>query len=385
MHRNFFSSYLDTGLRPFSRMLSRLVDIPASVFPTGGVKWALSWIVLLSVAYTYFINRLSQDSVMRSGTLYSDPHKKKQYFARIKRLQAAQRDLVEKQRQIVERGSFRLLDLPPEISLVVLAHCADWPSTYLALVRVSERCQGLTFNACLPRMPVRLITPEQIRSFDCFLRARPKLASLVHYMWVTPLKEDLLGTSVGIVKKCSNLRSLASNAYIVQESITFRGTQLSHVDCKDLTLLSTRTQAWTSLLSTSNGAAFFRQLTHLRLIGDRVPSNIPLPNLTHLSYGTSGRDLSENDASIGLLMLDDQEAYPSLHTVIVTKPRSAGGLRISRPVAKKRLFIFELPLKNTELEIWCDNASQRGMWELCADPPPHPNTSSPRRGRRTNT
>lgn len=266
------------------------------------------------------------------------------------------------------RASFRFHDLPPEIALIVLAQCADWPKTYQSLVRTSRYCQRLTFHACLPRMPIRLITQEQVGSFDALLQARPKLAPLIRHMWMTPLREELLGTSIAIVKKCKHLRSLASNAYIVQEAISIRGSRLSHSDCRDLTLLSTKTESWTSLLKTPNGSAFFRQLTHLRLIGDRIPRDLPLDALTHLSYGSSGIDMSQGDSAIGLGMLEDKEAYPALHTVILTKPRaSAGGLRISRAVAKKRVFIFELPMKRTELEIWCDNASRRGMWELCAD------------------
>lgn len=68
-------------------------------------------------------------------------------------------------------------------------------------------------------------------------------------------------------------------------------------------------------------------------------------------------------------MLDDRVAYPLLHTVIFTKTRtSAGGLRISRAAANKRMFVIEVPRRRTELEIWCDSASRAGMWELCADP-----------------
>ncbi|KAF5315424.1 hypothetical protein D9619_007426 [Psilocybe cf. subviscida] len=359
-------------------MLSHLADIPTSIWPLGSVRWTLSWIVLLSVAYTYFINKFTDNIVPENGSvLYDNPEQKKRYFAQLKRLKAAQRDLEERRRRIIQTRPFRLMDLPPELSFAILSQCADWPSTYLSLVRVSKRCQALAFRACLPFMPIHLINPNQIVSFELFIRGHPKLTPLVQNMWATPLREDQLGTAVAMVKKCTNLRSLATNAHIVQEAITLRGgTRLSHLQCKSLTLLSARPDAWASLLATRNGATFFRQLTHLRLIGDRVPDGLPLPSLTHLSYGTSGRDMSvafrDNGTALGLAMLADTDAYPALHTVIFTKPRPiAGGLRISRPVAKTRLFCFELPPTHTELEIWCDTARHRGMWVLCADPPAH--------------
>lgn len=238
---------------------------------------------------------------------------------------------------------------------------------YLSLVLVSRRCQQLTFHAFLPHTPIKLIIPKQIHSFGFLLYKRPQLATLIHHLWITPYKEDLLLPCVEIVKKCLNLKSLASNAYMVRESITLRGPRhrLSHLDCKDLTLLWTSTEIWASLLGTPNGLALFRQLTHLRLIGDRFPTDIPLPSLTHLSYG-SDTDINVN---IGMAMMENLVSCPSLKTVIVTKVGASGGLRISRG-SHSRFFTFELASKKTdsEMELWSDNVSRRGMWALCADP-----------------
>ena len=346
------------------KMLSRIMDIPASIFQMDGVRWTVSGIFLICVVY---LKRLHGDPTPSERDLRSTQG----YLIRSKHLreaQKAQHQLEEKRRLLIETSSFRLFDLPPEICLAILSYVTHSPSGYLSLVRVSKCCQRLTFHACLPRMPVRLISEEQVLSFDRFIRARPKLASLMQHMWVTPLKEDLLPIAIRIVKKCTNLRTLASNAYIVQQSITFRGKQLSHDSCKELTLLTTRPNTWVTLLNTPNGSAFFRQLTHLRLIGDHIPRALPLPRITHFSYGTSGSDTSYGSVAIGLSMLDDRVAYPQLHTVIFTKTRtSAGGLRISRAAANKRMFVVEVPRRRTELEIWCDSASRVGMWELCAD------------------
>ena len=345
-------------------MFSRLADsIPSSAFNYNldGVKWTISGIILLSLFYIYTVVQLTTPPVSPRHGIPEIP-----YLARARRLQAArkaQMELEEERNRILNSGSFRFLDLPPEIIFLVLTNCIEWPGMYSSLVLVSRCCQQLTFHALLPHTPIKLITPEQICSFDLLLCQRPKLATLVHHLWVTPYKEDLLRPCVDIVKKCRNLKSLASNAYMVQECITFRGSRLSHLDCKDLTLLSTSTGIWASLLATPNGLALFRQLTHLRLIGDRFPKDIPLPNLTHLSYGSA-----DINSQIGMSMLEDPVSlYPSLHTVIVTKFRASGGLRISR-AAHSRFFIIELPPKSTEMGLWCDNVSRWGMWALCADP-----------------
>ena len=352
-------------------MFSLLADsIPSSAisYNLDGVKWTISGIILLSLFYIYTILQLTSPPVSPRDSISEIP-----YLARARQLQAARkaqkevRELEEERNRILKLGSFRFLDLPPEISFLVLTNCIGWPGMYSSLVLVSRRCQQLTSHALLPLIPIKLITPEQIHSFDFLLCQRPKLATLIHHLWVTPYKEDLLQPCVEIVKKCRNLKSLASNAYMVQECITFRGSRLSHLDCKDLTLLSTSTGIWANLLATPNGLALFRQLTHLRLIGDRFPTDIiPLPNLTHLSYGSA--DII--NSQIGLSMLENpMSLYPSLHTVIVTKFKASGGLRISSrtTVARSRLFIFELPSKRTELGLWCDNVCRWGMWALCVE------------------
>ena len=351
-------------------MFSRLADsIPSSAFNYNldGVKWTISGIILLSLFYIYTIFQLASPPPVSPRHASGIPEIP--YLARARRLQAARKaqkeikELEEERNRILKSGYFRFLDLPPEISFLVLGNCIGYPGMYSSLVLVSRRCQQLTFHALLPLTPIKLINPEQIHSFDFMLCQRPKLATRVHHLWVTPYKEDLLRPCVEIVKKCRNLKSLASNAYMVQECITFRGSRLSHLDCKELTLLSTSTRIWANLLATQNGLALFRQLTHLRLIGDRFPTDIPLPNLTHLSYGST--DII--NSQIGMSMLEDPVSlYPSLHTVIVTKFKASGGLRISRATAHSRLFIFELPPKRTELALWCDNVCEWGMWALCA-------------------
>ena len=201
-------------------MLSRLADSipPSSAFISynlDGVKWTISGIILLSLFYIYTILQLTRPPISPPSR-HGIPEFP--YLARARRLQAARkaqrefRELEEERNRIIKSGYFRFLDLPPEISFLVLTNCIGWPGIYLSLVLVSRRSQQLTFHALLPLTPIKLITPEQIHSFDFLLCQKPKLATLVHHLWVTPYKEDLLRTCVEIVKKCRNLKSLASNA-----------------------------------------------------------------------------------------------------------------------------------------------------------------------------
>ena len=132
------------------------------------------------------------------------------YLARARRLQAARKvqiELEEEQNRILKSRSFHFLDRPPEISFLVLTNCIELPGMYSSLVLVSPCCQQLTFHALLPHIPIKLITPEQIRSFGLLLCRRPKLATLVHNSWVTPYKEDLLRPCVDIIVRNVAIRN----------------------------------------------------------------------------------------------------------------------------------------------------------------------------------
>jgi hypothetical protein len=195
-------------------MFSRLVDsIQSPTFNSynlDSVKWTISGIILLSLFYIYTILQLTTSPPVspRHTSISEIP-----YLARARRLQAArkaQREFEEELERNRKSGSFRFFDLPPEISFLVLTNCIGSPGMYLSLVLVSRRCQQLTFHSLLPLTPIKLITPEQIHSFDFMLLHKPKLATLVHHLWVTPYKEDLLRLCVEImiVKKCRNWQSL---------------------------------------------------------------------------------------------------------------------------------------------------------------------------------
>ena len=439
--------------------------------PFESLRWTLSWIVLLSVFYTYIINKLTSpgepDDSPRTRTRASIaiplplviPIPKKPYLALANtRHLRARRDLEWSRKRLQPADPFPLLDLPPELCLLILAHCASWPGTYVSLTRTSRAVHRLVVEACLPKMGVRLITGEQVRSFEGMIvgagrgRGRSRLAGLVRHLWVTPLRSEDLATVIKIVRRCTALQSLATNACVVQESIrlllpspspsTPSAPILTHPSLTNLTLLTTTPSSWSLLLSTPNGIAFFQRLQRLRLIGEQIPSplfprtgtstifgpgsttahaaaahsphsqnlvhdpQLVLPNLTHLSYGTTRIDGTipgtgfghPRSHIIGEAILEDKEAYPALRVVVVTKPRAVGGLRVSRIRAgagsgslparrssasaatspsssppqttteRGKLYLIELPPTRTELDIWREDvgAYAGGLWGLCS-------------------
>lgn len=373
-------------------MLWRLMDIPHSALALSSIRWTVSWIVLLSVIYTYFLNRLTQDSklAMQDNADPVPPAERRRYLLHQRRLQAEKQALAAKREALLAGTTFRLFALPPELALLVLSHAADWPRTYLALMQVSRACQRLALHACLPQMAVRLITATQIAAFVAFLKGRPRAALLVRHIWVTPLSEAQRAPAVWIVQSCTNLRALATSAHILLAGLSVArrgaeggagaGVRMSHGVVVDLTLLATRAEGWGWLKGSAHGAALLKQVTRLRVIGPALP--LPaLERLTHLSYGTSGGVRvvvgGGGDGREGLACLQDREKYPALRQVVFTRPRgSTGGMRVLRPVAGTRLFVMELAATHTELEIWCDSVSRRGIWEVCADTPAN---ASPRR------
>jgi len=274
--------------------------------------------------------------------------------------------------------------------LIILSRCAAYPSTYPSLVRTSSIVQRLTYESCLPYMPVRLISSAQVRSFDTLLRSPKKgakVAQLVKHLWLTPLYAQDLLLSINIVRTCRQLESLATSVSIVKEGITLTSDKPMHENCIDLTLMSTNSASWTILLDSERGVAFMNNLRILRLIGDRVtiPKDLILDNLTHFSYGTTQSDAMYGytpSFHAGEEMLGDRHMYPLLKTVIITKPRLTGGLRISliscgeqnllsgeqQIITRGRLWLVELPSNRTELEIWCNNALGQGLWQLCSEP-----------------
>lgn len=345
-----------------------------------------SWIVFAAAVFTFTMNKLSTSSPALLVPLPSQCH-----LQTPPARHRTQKTHQTRERTITSSYPFRLLDLPIELVLVILSHCAVSPSTYASLVRTSSVVRRLTYESCLPHIPIWLVSSKQVRSFDALLRSPKngvKVTQLVRHLWLTPLHSKDLISSVNIVRMCKELESLATNAYVVKEGIVLASDKPTHDRCVDLTLLSTNTASWTFLLQSMGGVAFMAKLRRLRLIGDKVtlPKDLLLDNLSHFSYGTT-----QADAVLGYTpsfdaaeeMLGDRDMYPLLKYVIITKPTSMGGLRISlinsreqinpkggKHIKKQHLWLIELPSSRTELEIWCDNALGRGLWQLCLGPYP---------------
>ncbi len=355
------------------------LDIYSTFFRTT------SWIVFAAALYTFTINKLSTSSATLLVPLPVQVPIRNA-FTRY-RTHKAHRPI------LIYSYPFRLLDLPPELVLIIVSHCAACPNTYASLVRTSSIVQRLTYESCLPHMPIRLISSEQVRSFDALLwspKKGVKVAQLVKHLWLTPLHSKDLSLSINIVRTCRQLESLATSIYVVKEGIALASDKPMHKNCIDLTLLSTNSASWTILLDSMGGVAFMSNLRILRLIGDRVtiPKDLFLDNLTHFSYGTTQSDAMHGympSFHAGEEMLGDRHMYPLLKAVIITKPRSTpGGLRISliscgeqkissgeqqdKTITRGRLWLVELPSNRTELEIWCNNALGRGLWQLCSEP-----------------
>ncbi|EAU85808.1 hypothetical protein CC1G_05025 [Coprinopsis cinerea okayama7 len=336
----------------------------------GDLKWLVPCIVLVPLVYTYLISRLTI-SVSHTPQLPSTPTPERINQARQRR-QALQQ--LETKKRHLSRKPFPLLKLPVELRILVVQHCASSPETFSSLLLVSRHVQHLAYTSCLPLLPIRLIDEHQIMSFSLFLEQKPSLSGLVHHLWVTPLQEPCVTTAVGIVKRCTNLTSLACTGRMLQDSVTsaFRGYRLHHTRLRELTLLYTSDANWANILHSQSTISFFQRLTHLRLVGDRVPAGIKFPNLVQISFAYNAMQ------TLGHELLEDKEAYPRLQSVALVRERTHLGssVRIWRKPnpdpahtdknVVSNVFVYEIPAQWTELNMWCDNALGKGFWQLCA-------------------
>ncbi|RXW20113.1 hypothetical protein EST38_g5740 [Candolleomyces aberdarensis] len=328
--------------------------------PRLEIKWVGSCIFVVSIVYTFLISRLTVTPTPIDIIPTPD-------IKRAKRLRRIHQEFEARQRRI-RRGPFPLAELPPELTLQILGHCAESQSTVANLVLVSRRVQALTYEACLPGMAIRLIGEQQVESFDRLLLCKSHLLPYIHNLWVTPLQEKYYPAAIRILKKCTSVRSLAVNGRLLKESITSPhiGYRIRHTHCRTLTLLHTSSEGWASLFAPS-AHQFLEQITHLRIVGDRIPVefNFPLPNLRSFSY-VLNRNVP--NLAYGERILKDKDGFPNLRTVVLTGERrgKGGGARISK-MKDTRLFVFEVPVERTDMIMWCDNTLGRGFWQLCAN------------------
>ncbi|RDB24353.1 hypothetical protein Hypma_008424 [Hypsizygus marmoreus] len=335
-----------------------------------GLQWSTpAWILLVSFVIVYSVSAVGSSPPVTSSTT---PRPRLAQAYRRKAEKAALIDLERRRRRILESWAtdgFQFTKLPPELQLMILAYSADWTATYRSLVQVSRSMFRSTLRACIPHIPITLSTPKQLASFFSLLNggiarfeAGLNVGLLVHRLWVTPLRKEDNVLGYRILTACTNVRVLACDARTLRATVA-RSSKLRHTMCRDLTLLLSRSR-WDLYRDTPSGAALMKQLTHLRVMGEEmVPQELGLPNLTHLSFLDRPRFDGESEV-VKPWPLGDRKAFPSLHNVVLTRRCGAEGLSPSRVDAKLVLLYF--PREWTEMQIWCDSARGRSIWQLAA-------------------
>ncbi|KAJ3499346.1 hypothetical protein NMY22_g19518 [Coprinellus aureogranulatus] len=101
---------------------------------------------------------------------------------RARKLRSMHAELEERKRRIA-RKPFPLMQLPPELCLLILQHAAESPGTVASLFLVSRRIQGMAYEACLPKVPIKLVQAHQVESFDRMLLNKPQLTPYIHHLW----------------------------------------------------------------------------------------------------------------------------------------------------------------------------------------------------------
>lgn len=377
-------------------------------------QWGFLAIVSLPICYLYIVSRLTVTPSLGPPP----PNPRKVSNVRIRR--SVQRELEAKQRQLARRP-FRLFDLPAEIRIKIVEYCAEDSQTFFSLVRVSASVQDLAYKSCLPLLPVRLIEEHQVYSFDLFLDQKPSRVELVRHLWVTPLNDSYHPTATKILRKCTNLLSLACTGRMLQDGVTsaFAGYQILHTACTQFTLLYTNDSGWMQLRNSPSAMQFFRQLHRVRFVDDRgrkILTDAPFSfeKLKQISYPYNQND-PDGSFSRGLELFEVKTAkpvvkeeppppppppaaplskkklkkaaaaaapppppppeepepepeplLPSARAVILTRERSytSSSVRILRPNNSK-VYVYEVPTHSTELDLWCQNALDTGFWKLC--------------------
>jgi hypothetical protein len=161
-------------------------------------------------------------------------------------------------------SSFRFKDLPTEIAIRVLALAITTPTKLLAyrsFVRVCREVQELALYACLPHVPVVLISLEQFESFCTLLETHPIVRRRIRSVYFAPgipaTTERTLG--LDILQKCSGIARIACSADLL-EAFMEVPADFAHHDLKDLTLLKSHI-IWQELLHLPTGRQLFAQLT----------------------------------------------------------------------------------------------------------------------------
>lgn len=205
---------------------------------------------------------------------------------------------------------------------------------------------------------------KQISSFFDLLHSHPDVASLVHHLWVAPLRKEDIRLGHAILRACTNVRVLACDARSLGAAIA-KSSKFKHTMCRDLTLLLSRPK-WEAQLNTPSGLEFTRRLTRLRLMnGAMVPHMLSFSKLTHLSY--VDRPPPDPSTVEYPWALDHPEILPSLQTVILT--RRCGVVPDPPERIGPRLVVLYVSRESIEMQTWCDGVRGWGMWAEAASIP----------------
>ena len=291
----------------------------------------------------------------------ADGEKRKQ------QLRAAQKVLV-KPKQPRRDSTFPFRNLPPELQLAVLSHCADSTRTYRALVLVSRYFLYSTLRACIPLIPITLLTSPALSSFLSFLQrtihvphshSLTFVGSLVTRLWVTPITESPTDTDKArtILSACTNVRVLAVDAHTLTYALGF-ASHHRHTFCTHLTLLMTQRDWHSALAATPKGPTLLRQLTHLRVMGHQLvprtpPTTTLFTNLARLSYvqHIQGHSYACDPDPEKPQAVVDPVMFPSLRETVVTR-RCDPGRQVTAQRLAQNLVLLHVPRDMTEMELW---------------------------------
>ncbi|KAJ6615399.1 hypothetical protein B0H10DRAFT_2041246 [Mycena sp. CBHHK59/15] len=260
-------------------------------------------------------------------------------------------------------GPFPFDGLPVEIALVILKMATTKSGTYAVLMRTSRSLAGLVRLECVPEMVVLNNRPSAMSFYQC-VTLHPGVGAGVKQLWFSPgiTRQQAQTIGAAIINACGNLERLMClpEDLVNMCSLAF----FQHTALVDVTLVDPIIP-WDRLLGAPHGAALFRQITALRLIGGTHPVAPPhgasFPRLTDLT-------VAGQSTSCVQTYLVDRARFPALIGVVVTVPyvdwRDIGmNFLMSEPgLQDNRLCVLHCPKKWKELDVWREGAQR--IWDM---------------------
>ncbi|TRM64001.1 hypothetical protein BD626DRAFT_493455 [Schizophyllum amplum] len=270
--------------------------------------------------------------------------------------------------------AFRLDDLPSELILDIMETSAlRWSSSYTTLRLVSRRLNTLADRACLIHVPVLLTNAHKTIAFRTFLDRRPRALPYVRHLWVAPALDaegDLAYVAAIVLRRCTNLRSLACTARMLHEAIAHAPLFRTEC-CRRLTILAPPApgvggDAWGDLRGNATVTNFLGRVTHMRIAGEipRLRDGEVFARLTHLSIVYEGPvgQITEDLAAL----TDDAKTHGTLRRVVIT----VRGISRTIPYGDQwkskgqRWMVLALPFCWNEVDMWKNQVRGRGLWDI---------------------